>query len=475
MTMRWNEGRALVVFLCAMSIGCGAVGPDYRRPEPAVPSAWHTTLGGGLTRWPGDLAGWWRSFDDPVLSGLVQASIMANLNVKEASARVREAMARRGISGADRFPVLDASGEVIRSRSSSGSDAATLYSAGFDAGWELDLFGGVSRSIEAADADLGASEADLTDVLVSLLAEVAVNYLDVRTYQARLAVAEANLAAQEATFDLTWFRFEAGLSPELAVQQARTNLARTRSQIPPLWAGLEAAMNRLAVLQGKPPGAVHAALTPVRPIPVPPATVAVGIPAEILRRRPDVRRAERQLAAQTARVGVATAELYPKLRLTGAIGLDARSLADWLSWDSRSWRVGPGISWRVFDAGAVRRSISVQSALQEQALHRYEATVLTALEEVENALTAYAREQVRRSSLRTAADAARQAERLARQQYEAGLVDFSEVLIAQQSLLSLEDDLARSEGAVTTNLVRLYKALGGGWHPRRAASDSMAE
>jgi len=466
--MSRNGGWAVVVILCALGIGCGAVGPDYHRPKTVAPSAWHTSLEGGLTRWPADLAGWWRTFDDPMLSDLIGASIRANSGVKEAAARVREARARRGISGADRYPVLDASGEVTRSRTGGGSDAVTLYSAGFDAGWELDLFGGVRRSVEAADADLGASEADLTDVLVSLLAEVAINYLDVRTYQARLAVAEANLAVQEATFDMTRYRSDAGLSPELAVHQARANLERTRSQIPTLRTGLASAMNRLAVLQGKPPGAVDSALTPVRPVPVPPAMVAVGIPAETLRRRPDIRRAEHQLAAQNARVGVATAELYPELRLTGAIGLDTRSLADWLNWDSRSWRIGPGISWRVFDAGAVRRSISVQSALQEQALHRYEATVLTALEEVENALTAYAEEQVQRASLRSAAEAARRAERLAQQQYAAGLVDFSEVLIAQQSLLSLEDDLARSEGSVTTNLVRLYKALGGGWRPQRA-------
>jgi NodT family efflux transporter outer membrane factor (OMF) lipoprotein len=294
---------------------------------------------------------------------------------------------------------------------------------------------------------------------------VAFNYVEARTFQARLGVAEANVVAQEETFDLTRSRFEAGLSDELAVQQSLFNLETTRSRIPSLRTGLEAAKNRLAVLLGEKPGAVHAELAERRPIPLTPLEIAVGVPADALRRRPDVRRAERSLAAQTARIGVATADLYPKFTLAGGIGLESVSGGQWLEYGSRTWRLGPGVSWNVFDAGAIRRNIEVQSALQEQALIGYEAVLLNALEEVENALVAYAEEQLRREALNRATEAAAKAVQLAQDQYKAGLVDFSDVLVAQRSLLTLEDELAISEGTVTGNLVRLYKALGGGWQP----------
>jgi NodT family efflux transporter outer membrane factor (OMF) lipoprotein len=327
----------------------------------------------------------------------------------------------------------------------------------------LDIFGGVRRSVEAADANLAASQESLSNALVSLLAETALNYIDVRTLQARIAVAEANSKAQEDTYQLTRSRYEAGLSDELAVESARYTLASTQAQIPTLRTGLESAMNRLAVLLGAPPGSVHAELTPTAPIPVPPVGVAVGVPADTLRHRPDVRQAERQLAAQTARIGVAKAELYPKFSLLGSIGYDSLSSGDLLDSASRSWRYGPSIQWRLFDGGAIRQNIEVQSALQEQALKQYQSTVLGALEEAENALTAYVGEQLRRDSLVIATKAASLAFQLSRNQYEAGLVDFSVVLIAQRALLSLEDQLAESEGTVTTDLVRIYKALGGGW------------
>jgi NodT family efflux transporter outer membrane factor (OMF) lipoprotein len=276
-------------------------------------------------------------------------------------------------------------------------------------------------------------------------------------------VAEANVVAQEETFGLIRSRYEAGLSSELAFQESLFNLESTRSQIPRLRTGLEAAKNRLAVLLGEQPGAVHAELAERRPIPLTPLRMAVGVPADALRRRPDVRRAERSLAAQTARIGVATADLYPKFSLAGGIGLESLAAGDFLEYASRTWNLGPSFSWNVFDAGAIRRNIEVQSALQEQALMRYESALLIALEEVENALVAYAEEQFRRESLTLATDAAGKAVQLAQEQYKAGLVDFSNVLIAQRSLLTLQDELAITEGAVTGNLVRLYKALGGGW------------
>ena len=458
-----------VVLAILILTGCATVGPDYFPPETSVSKDWHTQLKGGLTAKdmdPQSLAAWWSALNDPQLSSLIERAVAGNLDLKKARARVREARARRGVTKSDLFPTLDATGSATWSRSSEDTGAGKsrdLYAAGFDAGWELDIFGGVRRSVEAAEADLRASQEDLRNVLVSLLAEVALNYIEVRTYQARIAVAEANLDAQSETYQLTLWRYQAGLSDELAVQQARYNLENTRSQIPPLRTGLEEAKNRLAVLLGEEPGKVHGEVEKREPIPVTPLEVAVGVPADVLRRRPDVRRAERELAAQTARIGVATADLYPKLTLSGSIGLEALSLTNLSS--SSSWNLsgGPRITWAIFKAGAIRQNIEVQSALQEQALIKYEAAILSALEEVENALVAYVEEQRRRQSLSEATQAAQKAVELAQQKYQTGLTDFSNVLDAERSLLSFQDQLAQSDGTVTCNLVRLYKAIGGGW------------
>lgn len=448
---------------------CAAVGPDYAPPPMDVPSHWQAAMADGLVPTPAaadTLAQWWTTLDDPLLTDLIQRAVADNIDLRTARARVREARARRGVSQAGRFPTLDASGAYTRSGSTDagGSTRETdLYSVGLDAGWEVDIFGGTRRSVEAADADLDASREDLSHVLVTLSAEVALNYIELRTLQTRIAVAEANLRSQEETYILARSRYEAGLTDALAVQSALYNLAGTRSQIPTLQSNLESTRNRLAVLLGRAPGVLHPELAAQRAIPVPPATVAVGVPADTVRQRPDVRRAERQLAAQTARIGVATAELYPKFRLLGAIGYDAPALGDLLDSTRLAWRLGPRISWRLFEGGAIRQNIEVRSALQEQALHQYQATLLAALEEAENVLTAYVGEQLRRETLVQANEAAETAFQLARDQYEAGLVDFTTVLVAQRSLLSFQDQLAQSEGTVTTNLVRLYKAMGGGW------------
>ena len=448
--------------------GC-AVGPDYVQVDPSAPEEWHTQLQNDLTASrlnPETMANWWTTLNDQELSSLEERAVKGNLDLKEAIARVREARALRGISKSELFPTLDATASATKYRSSENSgtgDENELYAAGFDAGWELDVFGGVRRSIEAAQANLEATHEDLHDVMVSLLAEVALNYIEVRTYQTRLTVTEANIKAQEETYELNSSRYKAGIIDELAVQQSLYNLEHTRSLIPNLQIGLEATKNRLAVLLGEKPGAIHQELADKRPIPELPVTVAVGVPAETLRHRPDIRRAERNLAAQTARIGVATADLYPKFRLLGSIGLESISTGDLLTSASRTWSFGSGVSWNIFDAGAIRQNIKVQSALQEQALIQYEAAVLSALEEVENVLTAYAKEQLRRESLIAAAAAAQTAYNLARDQYNAGLVDFSDVLSAQISLQYLQDELAQSDGAVISNLVRLYKALGGGW------------
>lgn len=451
--------------------GCFAVGPDYKTPDLPAPAKWSQSLQGGVTAATPDsraLAQWWDAFSDAALTVLIERATAGNLDLKSAQARVREARARRGIAQAGLFPTLDAGGSATRARGSeqTGSgEIRDLYRLGFDAGWELDIFGRVRRSIEAAQGDLEASEAEYNDVLVTLAAEVALNYVEARTLQMQLEVAEENLKSQQETLQLTQWRFEAGLVSRLDVEQARSNLESTRAQLPRLRSGIEEAKNRLAVLLGTLPGALEAQLGPRKSIPEAPIEVAIGVPAEALRRRPDVRRAERQLAAQTARVGVATADLYPTFTLLGSIGLEALSTSHFFNSANRAWSIAASMAWPVFRGGAIRQNIEVQDALQEQALNQYESTVLTALEEVENALVAYGEEQNRRQALSEATDAAQLAAELARNQYASGLIDFQSVLDAERSLRTFQDQLVQSRGQVTSNLISLYKALGGGWTP----------
>lgn len=414
------------------------------------------------------LAAWWQTLAEPLLTDLMQRAATGNRDLAQAEARVREARARRGISDADRYPTLQASAGATRRTSSeeTGSGSTSqLYNAGFDARWELDIFGGKRRALEAATANLEASEYDLHNVLVSLLAEVALNYIDTRAFQARLAVAEANLRSQRETFDIARWRAEAGLATQRDVEQATLNLEQTRAQIPALRTGIAQAANRIAVLLGQNPGTLDDVLAAPRAIPAAPSAIALGVPADALRRRPDVQRAERKLAAQTAQIGVATAAQYPNFVLTGSIGLEALRAGRLLNAGALATSLGASIGGTVFDAGRLRQNVAVQNALQQQALGLYEAAVLSSLEEVENALVAYAAEQQRREALAAAAGAARNAAELASFQYSSGLVDFQVVLDTQRSLLSLEDQLAASQGTVTSNVVRLYKALGGGWTP----------
>ena len=462
--------RFTVITAILIFSGCAAVGPDYMPPETRVSDTWHTPMKGGLDAAPPnirELSQWWKTLEDPVLCELIKQAIGGNLDLKEALARVREARASRGVASAGLFPTFGVSGQITTSKGSEETGVGTkrtLYSTGFDAGWEVDIFGGVRRTVEAAEANLQAENASLRDVMITLTAEVAINYVEMRTYQTRLKVVAINLITQEETHRLTEWRYQAGLSDALAVEQARYNMENTRSQLPTLRSELTASKNRLAVLMGKQPGE-DLSLDPETSAPIPgaPLKVVVGIPADCIRRRPDIRQAERDLAAQTARIGVAEAELYPKFSLLGSIGLEALSIGGFASSDGLTYGIGPTFSWRLFDGGAIRQNIEVQTALQGQALARYERTVLEALAEVENALTVYAEEQNRRAALARAGDAARRAVTLAQKKYEAGIIDFNEVLDAQRSQLSFEDDLARSQGQVTVNLITLYKALGGGW------------
>ncbi len=449
---------------CLLFWGCAAVGPDYAPPSPAAPERWNNqpdTASSPGSESVQSFVQWWTVFDDPVLTDLVEQAVQSNTDVRKARARVLEARARRGKSASEQYPVLDASGSATYSgarQSSGGWRHDESYMLGFDAGWELDFFGGVRRSVEAAQADLESDQEALNDAWVSLSGEVALNYVDARTLQARLRSAEAGLRIAQELYDLAMIRYRAGLASDLDVQQGRAYLEDVRSGIPLLRSDIEAAENRLAVLLGAYPGAVREKLVESQPIPAGPHEIVLKAPAEVLRNRPDVRRAERTLAAETARIGVAESRLYPRFSLFGSLGLDAPNLS---TSANRYYSFGPQFSWNVFDAGAIRRDIEVQDAVRLQALIEYESVMLAALEEVENALKALAEERARLQALEAAADAFEQSLALARNRYFAGLIDYRDVLDIRRSLLSYQDQAAISRGAAASNLIRLYKALGG--------------
>lgn len=465
--------RSVVAGAVALALSGCAVGPDYRPPQTVTPDEWHELPATGLRVESPDaptLAAWWTTLNDPQLNEFIERALAENKSVKQAHARVVQARAQRAIAGAGFWPSIGASASGSRTESESNfnerGEAVSVvgenYNTGLSASWELDLFGGRRRSYEAAAAQLAANEAQLRDVLVVLLGDVALSYVGVRTAQSRLDFAERNLESQREALDITRWRADAGLTTVLDVESANTNYQQTRSQIPLLESSLVQNMNRLAVLTGQAPGALESALQHRKPIPVASVDIVAGVPADVLRRRPDIRSAERQLAAQTAQVGVATAALYPSLSLSGSISWQSLTASDLLD-GSRLERNGLTLSLPIFRGGALRQNINVQDALVKQALASYEAVVLAAYEETENALYAWTSEQRRHASLIEAVGSARRAAELALVQYNSGLVDFQTVLTADRQLISLEDSLAVSDGEMTSNLIRLYKALGGGW------------
>ena len=454
--------------------GCTTVGPDYQPPQTPTPTNWTSELQRGLIGAAAEtnlLERWWTVFNDPILSDLVERARAGNLDFRQAEARVREARAQRGMTQAALFPTVGASASASRttaSKEAGNGQTTDFHATSLEASWELDLFGGKRRSLESATATCQAAQESLRDVLVSLLAEVALNYVEVRSDQELLAITESNVLSRAETYDLTRWRHEAGLTTQLDEDQARQSLEQVRAQVPTLRTSLEQAKYRLAVLLGQPPGALKDLLAEPKPVPGTVAEVAVGVPADLLRRRPDVRAAERQLAAQTAQIGVAKAQLYPSFSLAGTLGLESLEYANLYSASARAAQGLAKAAWTIFDGGSIRQQIKLQTARQEEALSYYENTVLTALKEVESALVAYANEQTRRDSLAAAVAAGRSAFELARFQYSSGLVGFQTVLDTQQTLLSTQDQLAVSQAKVTTSLISLYKALGGGWTSRHA-------
>ena len=425
-----------------------------------------------------DLSQWWRSLNDPLLSEMVDEALQSSFELHSAQARLREARARRAVAVSERFPSVTASGSASRSQSSKETGGGTtreLYSAGFDASWELDLFGGIRRGIEAADADLESSIASLHDAHVSLVAEVARNYVEVRTLQTRLGIAQDNLASQSETLQLTDWRAQAGLVSSQDVEQARSNREQTRAQIPSLDTSLAEAEHRLDILLGKAPGTLHLRLVVTGELPTVPEQIAVGIPADAMRQRPDVRAAERNLAAETARVGMAEAARYPSFNLSGSIGLESLTMGALGNSDAATSSLLAGITGPIFDAGRLRAQMEIQNAVLEQAYVMYEQAVLTALQDVENALVSLARNRERVKALTNAAESARNAAQLAQQRYSAGLIDFQSVLDTERNVLSVEDSLASTRADGVLALISLYKALGGGWSPQAETRTASKE
>jgi multidrug efflux system outer membrane protein len=467
----------LMAALGMMLISGCAVGPDFHRPQVSVPGGWAgpTAKPAQKPAVPGgrELADWWILFQDPTLTSLVNRAVASNLDLKLAEARIREARAAKGVAAGGLGPSLAASGAYQRSRSSAengtGSSSGDQYQAGFDAGWEIDIFGGQRRNLEAADADLQAAVETQRDVLVSLTAEVARNYINLRAFQQQIVITQKNLAAQRHSAQLTRQRFEGGFVSGLDVANAEAQSATTAAQIPLLESSVQQAIYSLSVLLGEPPAALAAELSPTGTIPGAPPEVPAGVPSELLRRRPDIRRAEAQIHAATARIGVAAAELFPKFTIAGSAGYQSGNFSSWFDWANRFWSFGPSLSWRLFETGRIRAGVELQKALQEQEVITYRQAVLSALQEVENALIASAKEQAHREALAAAVAANRKAVALAETLYTEGQTDFLNVLQAQGALYATEDALVQSTSTVSTNLVAIYKALGGGWQTNSAS------
>jgi NodT family efflux transporter outer membrane factor (OMF) lipoprotein len=470
--LRWFRNWALFS-LAAIVAGC-TVGPDYTPPAVDVPDRYvapatqpaSAPATQPATRPAASLAQWWTVFNDPNLSSLIGKVVESNYDVRSAVARLRQSRAVRGMAASGMGPTVDAAGSYTRSFTpgvTGGRRTTNSLQAGLSAGWEIDAFGGVRRGVEAADADVRADVEDLRFVLVSLAAEAATNYADLRSYQQRIVIARENLDTQKRSAELTRKRRGAGLANALDVAFADAQVASTSSQIPLLESAARQTIHNLSVLAGRPPGDLLADLSPAGPLPAGPPAVPTGLPSELLRRRPDIRRAEAGLHAATARIGVATADLYPRFSISGALSFSAADCSNWLNWANRAMSFGPAVSWRLFDTCRNAYNIEAARALQEQALLAYRQSILLALQEVENALVASAKEQERRKALQEAVAANVKAVELATRLYSEGETDFLNVLDAQRSLFGSQDALAQSNRALAINLIALYRALGGGW------------
>ncbi len=457
----------------ALVSGC-LVGPDFQRPQVPWLADWS---GGSLTSLAAEQQGkpraqtetWWRSFNDPVLDRLVAEALRVNLNVRTAGMRILEALAQLGIAESTLYPQLQqVTGEVLRAgqrKDGRPNSAFTLYQAGFTIGWELDFWGKFRRSVEAADASYFASIAQYDAMQVLMAAQTASIYAAIRTLEARLRIAQENAALQKRSLEITERLFKSGNDSELDVQQAKSQYLGTLATIPQLEGSLRQAQNALSVLLARAPGPLPEMAGGKNQIPQAELGIIADIPADLLRRRPDVRATELQLAAQSALIGVSEAELYPSLSLLGSVGLSASSLA----WSTKTldWGIGSGLVWNVFDYGRLTNQVLVQDARFQQLYEQYQEVVLQAAREVDDAAVGFAKSRAQVPLLAEAVKAARRSLDIATIQYREGMTDFQRVLDSQQALFSQQERWVANRGEVAQSLIALYKALGGGWEQGR--------
>jgi NodT family efflux transporter outer membrane factor (OMF) lipoprotein len=489
--------------ILALSLAGCTLGPDFVKPSSWFPSSWFESKSQAINDSnPAPISqpvtdpiavDWWSVFNDAELVSLENRVATANLDVKSATVRLAESRAQRRITAASEFPQVNGDASYQRERPSEkgvfnllsggaggggssaggmtgfpaggigGLKAFDLYQYGLDASWELDLWGRVRRSIEAADASIDASAEARRSILISVLAEVALDYIQLRGVQTQLQISRENLATAQDSLALTQKRAADGLTSQLDVANAAAQVATTRAAIPQLQQQEAQVINQLGFLLGEPPGALADELATAQPIPPVPPRVPLGLPSELARRRPDIRQAEAQLHAQTAQIGVAVASFYPSVTLNGSLDLQAIRFADLGSWAARTYSLGPSISIPLFEGGRLKGNLALTKAEQQEAAIGYQRTVLNAWQEVDNALIAYRAEQRRRDDAARAVAENRRALDLAREQYRQGLIPFLQVLTDEQQLLAAEQQDAQSTTTVSTNLVSLYKALGGGW------------
>jgi outer membrane protein, multidrug efflux system len=461
-TTRKTKLFPATVGFCLLVLASCTVGPDYHPPTPSTPGGW---VGTANTQ-PAKLTQWWQRFNDPELARLVEEALAANLDIQLAEGRLRESRAAYGVVASGRFPVVNGSASYQRTRTAASGitppDDADLYQAGFDALWEMDIFGGIRRNVESANATIQAAQEGLYDIQVSLASEVALKYIQLRGFQQQIVVAEENLKAERHTAEITRQKQQAGFVGTLDVANADAQVATTRSQIPVLQVAAQQAIYALSVLLARQPSYLLSKLSKAQSLPVTPPDVPAGLPSDLLRRRPDIRQAEAQLHAATAQIGVAEADLFPKFSFTGNLSWQ-NNLHDWFTGSSRASSFGPAMDWAIFQGGAIRSNIRVQEALRDQSFITYRKTVLTALQDVENALFAYGKEREHRQALSEAVTASHKAVAVAMQLYSAGQTDFLNVLQAQATLYASQNAFVQSNSNACQDVIALYKALGGGW------------
>ena len=467
---------SIIILVCG---GC-RVGPDYVQPKIQMPDQWQQKLVHDFKNSHGNLHVWWETFDDPILNDLIHRADVGNLDLKEAVARIGQARAILGVVSGRKYPEINGIGDYNRISFSKGifdfpitrgTRTDNFYQLGIDTFWEVDLWGRVSRSVASATDNYQVSVEDYRDIMVTLYAEVASAYTDVRSLQGRVKYAENNAKTQAETVKLTQDRNKAKLSPILDIRQAELNLARTRAAIEPLKEALANSMHRLGVLLGKFPTTLYPELSTAGTIPQAKLDMSVSLPVELLRQRPDIRMAERTLAAKHQLIGVATADLYPQFSFSGFFTFQAVNSRNLIRDKSVGYAFGPGFRWNLFSGGRIRSQIQFAEQVTEESLVKYENTILRALQEVEDSMVSYVREKNRSKELTKSVKAAAESVELVKTLYINGLTDFQNVLDMERSLFQEQDRLAESQGRVSKNLIRLYKALGGGWNTEELSLD----